>query len=65
MKRIWAPWRIEYIRKKDEKGCIFCDKPKMNDRNELILSRGESVFTLMNLYSSLFAIFVLLQYFYE
>ena len=50
MKRIWAPWRIEYIRKKDEKGCIFCDKPKMNDRNELILSRGESVFTLMNLY---------------
>tara|TARA_B100000029_G_C17086078_1_gene782371 strand:- start:110 stop:598 length:489 start_codon:yes stop_codon:yes gene_type:complete len=50
MKRIWAPWRIEYIRKKDEKGCIFCDKPKMNDRNELILLRGESVFTLMNLY---------------
>lgn len=22
--RLWAPWRINYIRKKKQKGCIFC-----------------------------------------
>lgn len=29
---------------------MFCDKPKMEDRSGLILFRGESSFTLMNLY---------------
>jgi len=50
MKKLWAPWRIEYIRSKKDVGCIFCDKPKMEDRTGLILFRGENSFTLMNLY---------------
>ena len=50
MKKLWAPWRIEYIRSKKDVGCIFCDKPKMEDRNGLILFRGENSFSLMNLY---------------
>ncbi|MDP6685078.1 MAG: HIT domain-containing protein [Candidatus Marinimicrobia bacterium] len=50
MKRLWAPWRIEYIRSKKDEGCIFCDKPKMEDKNGLILFRGKTAFTLMNLY---------------
>ena len=51
MKKLWAPWRIEYIRSPKENGCIFCDKPAGdNDREDLILYRGEKVFILMNLY---------------
>lgn len=50
MERIWAPWRMEYISKCDEqKGCIFCDLPKKeNDRENLILFRGEHSFVIMN-----------------
>ena len=51
MKKLWAPWRIEYIRSPKEGGCIFCDKPAGdNDREDLILYRGEKAFILMNLY---------------
>jgi len=51
MKKLWAPWRIEYIRSPKEDGCIFCDKPAGdNDREDLILYRGEQAFILMNLY---------------
>ena len=51
MKKLWAPWRIEYIRSPKEDGCIFCDKPAGdNEREDLILYHGEKVFILMNLY---------------
>lgn len=51
MKKLWAPWRIEYIRSPKEDGCIFCDKPAGDDeREDLILYLGEKVFILMNLY---------------
>ena len=51
MKIIWAPWRIEYVTKEKEEGCIFCEKPKENkDRENLILYRGESGFVILNRY---------------
>ncbi len=51
MKRLWAPWRIEYIRQLKEDGCIFCDKPAdSDDREMLILYRGKLSFVMMNLY---------------
>jgi len=51
MDKLWAPWRIEYIRSEKEDGCIFCDKPeKNNDREMLILFRGELAFVMMNLF---------------
>ena len=51
MKKLWAPWRIEYIRSPKENGCIFCNKSKANDDQEnLILYRGNKSFILMNLY---------------
>ena len=51
MDRLWAPWRIDYIKSEKEKGCIFCDKPaEGNDRSMLILYRGENSFVIMNLY---------------
>src|ERR1700741_2226283 len=51
MKRIWAPWRIEYLTKEKEEGGIFCKKPKENrDRENLIVYRGETGFIIMNRY---------------
>jgi len=51
MKAIWAPWRIEYITKEKEEGCIFCDKPKeKKDRKNLILYRGTAGYIIMNRY---------------
>ena len=51
MKRLWAPWRIDYIRSPKEDGCIFCKKSQSNDdRKDLILYRGNESFVLMNLY---------------
>ncbi len=51
MKRLWAPWRIDYIRGEKPLGCILCDKPKEDrDQHNLILQRGEHGFVIMNLY---------------
>ena len=46
---LWAPWRMEYILGEKEKGCIFCNRVQMqNDRDNLILERGELCFVIMN-----------------
>jgi ATP adenylyltransferase len=51
MRTIWAPWRIEYLSKEKEEGCIFCTKPKeKKDRKNLILHRGKTGFIIMNRY---------------
>jgi ATP adenylyltransferase len=49
MERIWAPWRVQYIRSPSTTGCIFCDKPQEDkDTENLILYRGEKNFVIMN-----------------
>lgn len=52
MERLWAPWRMQYIRKADdaaEEGCIFCRFPKEDmDEERLILLRGEHAFLILN-----------------
>ena len=49
--KLWAPWRMEYIRSIKEPGCIFCDKPaKDTDRENLLLYRGQDCAVFMNLY---------------
>lgn len=51
MKKLWSPWRIDYIISPKEDGCIFCDKPAgTEDRENLLLYRGEHSCVLMNLY---------------
>ncbi len=50
MKRLWAPWRMQYILG-DHKagGCILCDKPaEKNDRKNYILLRGKHCFVILN-----------------
>ncbi len=56
MKRIWTPWRIDYIlaaKDGEQEGCLFCNKlaePVENDRANLILRRRQRTFTMLNLY---------------
>jgi len=51
IERMWAPWRMEYIRSIKQEGCIFCDKPADTaDRENLLLFRGKHSCVLMNLY---------------
>lgn len=51
MEKMWAPWRMEYIRSIKQEGCIFCDKPGAeDDRDNLLLFRGKTCCILMNLF---------------
>ena len=51
MNKLWAPWRMDYIRTPREDGCVFCKKHQSTkDRENLLLFRGEESFVLMNLY---------------
>jgi ATP adenylyltransferase len=54
MNRLWAPWRMKYIREsldKPQLGCIFCTKPAQSrdrDPENLILHRGVHAFVMLN-----------------
>ncbi|MEE9583786.1 MAG: HIT domain-containing protein [Dehalococcoidales bacterium] len=51
MEHLWAPWRIEYIKKVKEEGCILCQKPlEESDVANYILYRGQKNFIIMNSY---------------
>jgi ATP adenylyltransferase len=49
MRRIWAPWRIEYVDQAPSSGCFLCEKSKQdNDEDNLILLRGRHNFIILN-----------------
>ena len=56
MEKLWSPWRSKYIKslseEKDDDKCIFCEAAKndVNDPENLLVRKGESTFTLLNLY---------------
>ena len=53
MDKLWAPWRMEYIRapKAVSDQCIFCEKSKSkNEIEDLIIHKDKNSFVLMNLY---------------
>jgi len=51
MKRLWAPWRIEYIKMPKPHGCIFCLKDeKERDRDNLVLYRTSLALVMLNRY---------------
>lgn len=51
MKKLWAPWRMEYIKAPKTEGCILCDKPKeSDDGGNYVLYRGKKNFVILNLY---------------
>lgn len=52
MELLWAPWRVDYILGKKSDGCMFCKKikKKKEDKDNLILHRGERTLVMMNRY---------------
>ena len=51
MEKLFAPWRMEYIKAADDTagGCIFCDKPKDTDRRaNLIVHCDELTLVMLN-----------------
>lgn len=53
--RLWAPWRMEYIRKADEPaGCLFCRVGAAGaakaDRRDLVLERRGTALLMLNRY---------------
>ncbi|MFW6055917.1 MAG: HIT family hydrolase, partial [Chloroflexota bacterium] len=52
MERLWAPWRIEYIRApKNPDGCVLCAAGSGGDDEErLVVHRGDWNFIIMNRY---------------
>lgn len=50
MDRLWAPWRVEYIRHPGP-GCFLCDAVRHKDPEAvLVIEQGRSAFSIMNRY---------------
>ena len=50
-KHLWAPWKMEYIKNKDSSQKLFSEKAnESEDRENLILYRGEFCYIIMNYY---------------
>jgi ATP adenylyltransferase len=48
VERLWAPWRLEYIKSADEEGgCIFCAAAG-GDAERLVVHRGTHAIVLLN-----------------
>lgn len=48
LERLWAPYRMSYIRKGFDNP--FTELPKLNDADALIIARGQFVYSVLNLY---------------
>jgi ATP adenylyltransferase len=52
MERLWAPWRLQYVNDTFPKkpGCFFCNawEDRGNEKEHLLLARGEKAFVMMN-----------------
>jgi ATP adenylyltransferase len=47
--RLWAPWRLEYIKGPKSDDCIFCvARDASEDAERHVLHRGDRVFSLLN-----------------
>ena len=46
--RLWAPWRLEYLKGEKSSDCIFCSKPALPDDEALIVTRGTSCYVILN-----------------
>ena len=55
MERLYTPWRMNYVTSthKNTGSCVFCTNFKddpANDRKNFVIYRGETTFTVMNIY---------------
>ncbi|ELY72686.1 HIT domain-containing protein [Natrinema pallidum] len=55
MEQVFAPWRIEWIRRDEPnpeiEECVFCELPDLgDDRENLLVARSEHAFVMLNNY---------------
>jgi ATP adenylyltransferase len=52
MKRLFTPWRLDYLKShRDDAACLFCRVwESREDRENLVLHRGDAGFVIINLY---------------
>jgi ATP adenylyltransferase len=56
LRRLWTPHRMAYIKGEAgtggerDGGCPFCRVPTLDDREGLVVARGEAVFVVLNLH---------------
>ncbi len=56
LQRLWAPHRLAYVTGEDgtgrteDGGCPFCRIPTLDDRDGLVLARGETMYAVLNLH---------------
>ena len=56
MKKLWSPWRSQYIdtfhEKNEKTGCIFCsaENDNVSDEKSLLLKKSKLTFSVLNLY---------------
>lgn len=51
MKRLWAPWRMEYIKKVKQKDCFLCRIIKeKRDKKNFVLLRTKRAISVLNIY---------------
>ena len=48
--RLWMPHRMAYIKGEGKSGCAFCSIIEMSDDDGLVVSRGDVVYAVLNLY---------------
>src|SRR5207237_10860144 len=49
--RLWAPWRLDYIKGPKPDECIFCAGPSASeDPVKYIVKRGDHCFAMLNAY---------------
>jgi ATP adenylyltransferase len=47
--RLWAPWRLQYLKGDRPDECIFCTRPAAgDDERALIAARGEHCYVMLN-----------------
>ena len=49
MNRLWAPWRINYIRAKKEKKCLFCKSQKASS-DSFVIFKTKHAIVLLNIF---------------
>ncbi|MEE9542889.1 MAG: HIT domain-containing protein [Thermodesulfobacteriota bacterium] len=47
-KKLWAPWRMDYILSGKPEGCIFCPDPKVEPKDALIVFDTELTLVMLN-----------------
>jgi ATP adenylyltransferase len=47
-KKLWAPWRMDYILSGKPEGCIFCPDPSVDLKDALIVHATELTLVMLN-----------------